>query len=249
VTGVEFKKCVSVFDENGRFNPAYDETQTRLVEADYVLVSIGQAIHWGNLLEGSKAELNPNQTIKANPLTFQTTQPDIFAGGDVYTGPRFAIDAIAAGKQAAISIHRFVHPGQSLTIGRSKRIYHSLDKTGLNLESYDRLPRQKAEHANGAKSKTSFKDLRMTFTEEQVLKETKRCLSCGATVVDEALCVGCGVCTTKCKFDAVSLVREYNGVGAAFEDMKPIVIKQMLKRKVKIAGKNVTRSVKTIFKN
>jgi NADPH-dependent glutamate synthase beta subunit-like oxidoreductase/NAD-dependent dihydropyrimidine dehydrogenase PreA subunit len=249
VTGVELKKCVSVFDTNGRFNPAYDENETKFVECDFVLTSIGQAIDWGRLLEGSSAVLNPNKTLKADPLTYQTSQSDIFAGGDVVTGPRFAIDAIAAGKQAAISIHRFVQPGQSLTIGRSKREYTMLDKSKLELESYDRLPRQQVAHVDAAKSKTSFHDLRATFTEEQLKKETERCLSCGATVVDEALCVGCGMCTTKCKFDAITLVREYNGVGAALPDMKPYVVRTVLKRKVKIAAKKARRSVAAIFKN
>ena len=248
VAWVEFKKCVSVFDKDGRFNPKYDENETILVEADHVLISIGQAIEWGGLLTGSKAELNPNKTIKADRQTYQTTQADVFAGGDVVTGPKFAIDAIAAGKQAAISIHRFVHPGQSLTIGRSKREYRALDKADLVLEGYDRAPRQKAGHIEGAKSKVTFTDLRMTFTEEQVKMETQRCLSCGATVVDEALCVGCGMCTTKCKFDAITLVREYDSPGAAFEDLKPIVVKNILKRKVKIAGKKFTRSMGMIFK-
>lgn len=248
VTGVEFKKCVSVFDANGRFNPQYDENDTKLVAADYVLVSIGQAIDWGNLLEGSTAELNPNKTIKADPLTYQTGQPDVFAGGDVYTGPRFAIDAIAAGKQAAISIHRFVHPGQSLTIGRLQQEYIMLDKSDLNLDGYDRVPRQKAGHSNGGKSKSSFKDIRITFTEEQVKQETARCLGCGATIVDEELCVGCGMCTTKCKFDAISLVRKYNSTGVAYENIKPVVLKNMLKRKVRITVKKVTKSVAAIFK-
>ena len=249
VIGVEFKKCVSVFDETGRFNPAYDENVTTFAEADSVLLSIGQSIDWGTLLAGSKAELNPNKTIKVDPLTFQSAQPDIFSGGDAFTGPKFAIDAIAAGKQAAISIHRFVQPGQSLTIGRSKREYRALDKTDLDLESYDRLPRQKVSLVDGAKSKATFHDLRATFTEEQLKMETQRCLSCGATVVDEAMCVGCGMCTTKCKFDAISLVRVYDGVGAALPDMKPIVIKQIIKRKIRIAGKNVSRSMESIFKN
>ena len=249
VTGVEFKKCVSVFDAGGRFNPAYDENETRFVECDFVLTSIGQAIDWGQLLQGSTAALNPNKTLKADPLTYQTSQPDIFAGGDVVTGPRFAIDAIAAGKQAAISIHRFVQPGQSLTIGRSKREYTMLDKSKLELESYDRLPRQQVAHVDAARSKASFHDLRATFTEEQLKKETERCLSCGATVVDEALCVGCGLCTTKCKFDAITLVREYNGVGAALPDMKPYVVRTVLKRKVKIAAKKARKSVAAIFKN
>ncbi len=79
-------------------------------------------------------------------------------------------------------------------------------------------------------------------------QETARCLSCGATVVDPALCVGCGVCTTRCKFGAVSLEREYDGVGAALPDMKPIVIKQMLKRKVAITTKKVSRSIKSLLK-
>jgi NADPH-dependent glutamate synthase beta subunit-like oxidoreductase/formate hydrogenlyase subunit 6/NADH:ubiquinone oxidoreductase subunit I len=249
VTGVEFKKCVSVFDANGRFNPSYDENTTTIIEADHVLVSIGQSIEWGSLLEGSTAETNPNRTIKADSLTYQTGQPDVFAGGDVYTGPRFAIDAIAAGKQAAISIHRFVHPGQSLVIGRSRRQYQSLDKHNLDLEGYDRLPRQKVSHIKEETAKTSFSDLRVTFTEDQVKQETSRCLSCGATHVDTALCVGCGQCTTKCKFDAISLVRVYDSPGAAFEDLKPIVIKQILTRKVKIAGKKVTRSIKSMFDN
>ena len=249
VTGVEFKKCVSVFDASGRFNPAYDENETRFVKCDFVLTSIGQAIDWGQLLEGSTVVLNPNKTLKADPLTYQTGQPDIFAGGDAVTGPRFAIDAIAAGKQAAISIHRFVQPGQSLTIGRSKREYTMLDKSKLELESYDRLPRQQAAHVDAARSKASFHDLRATFTEEQLKKETERCLSCGATVVDEALCVGCGMCTTKCKFDAITLVREYNGVGASLPDMKPYVVRTVLKRKVKIAAKKARKSVAAIFKN
>jgi NADPH-dependent glutamate synthase beta chain and related oxidoreductases len=246
VTGVEFKKCVSVFDANGRFAPTYDENETRFVEADWVLTSIGQAIDWGGLLEGSTAELNPNRTIKADPFTYQTGQPDLFAGGDALTGPRFAIDAIAAGKQVAISIHRFVHPGQSLTIGRSKREYTMLNKSHLDLESYDRQPRQQAGHSRAA---GAFTDTRVTFSEEQVKKETQRCLSCGATVVNETLCVGCGLCTTKCKFDAITLLREYNGQGAALPDMKPIVIRQILKRKVKITAKKVSRSVASILKN
>ncbi len=248
VTGVEFKKCTAVFDEHGRFNPAYDESETQILPADAVLVAIGQAIEWGGLLEGSTAKLNGNRTLQADPFTYQTGQPDVFVGGDAYTGPRFAIDAIAAGKQAAVSIHRFVHPGQSLIIGRSRRQFQSLDKTDLNLQGYDRLPRQRAARLRPMTPST-FQDLRSTFTEEQVRYETARCLSCGATVVDQELCVGCGMCTTKCKFDAIKLVRVFDGVGAALPDMKPIVIRQMLKRKVKIVGKKMTRSLRTIFNN
>ncbi|WP_443660951.1 FAD-dependent oxidoreductase [Clostridium algidicarnis] len=243
-TGVEFKKCISVFDKSGKFNPCYDENNTIIVKSDTVLLSIGQGINWGELLSGSKFELNRNNTIKADTFTLQTGEPDVFAGGDALTGPKFAIDAIALGKEGAISIHRYVQPGQSLIIGRDRKEYHALDKENLELQGYDSTPRQSVGHVDGSKSRKTFKDLRETFTKDQIKKETERCLSCGATVVDEFLCVGCGQCTTKCKFDAISLVRKYDGEGVAYEDLKPVVIKQVLKRKVKIT----TKKVKKLFK-
>lgn len=242
--GVEFKKCISVFNKEGKFSPIYDENNTIMVKADTVLLSIGQGINWGGLLENSKIELNRNNTIKADQVTLQTGEKDVFAGGDALTGPKFAIDAIALGKEGAISIHRYVQPGQSLIIGRDRREYHALDKENLEIQGYDRTPRQNIAHVEGEKSKSTFRDLRGTFTEEQIKKETERCLSCGATVVDEFLCVGCGQCTTKCKFDAISLVRKYDGEGVAYENIKPVVVKQVLKRKVRIT----TKKLKKLFK-
>lgn len=242
--GVEFKKCISAFDANQRFNPTYDENDTEVVAADHVLLSVGQAIDWGGLIADSKLELNPNKTVKADSFTYQTGEPDVFTGGDAFTGARFAVDAIAAGKQGAISIHRYVQPGQSLIIGRDRREYHALDKQNLDLDGYDRLPRQTSNHVEGTKSKETFKDLRTTFTVEQIKLETERCLSCGATVVDEFLCVGCGSCTTKCKFDAISLSRKYDGEGVAYEGLKPVVLKHILKRKGKIAIKKAIKIFK-----
>ena len=242
VIGIEFKKCLSVFDENGRFSPKFDENETKIVEADHVLVSVGQGIEWGNLLENSKAELNANKTIKADLFTLQTEEPDIFAGGDALTGPRFAIDAIALGKEAAISIHRFVHPGQSLVYGRDRRSYHALDKVNLALEGYDHIKREKATHVDGIKSKQTFKDLRPTFTEEQIRKETERCLGCGATVVDEYECIGCGACTTRCKFDAITLERKYDAQSLTIKELKPKVIKNTIKRKVVITARKIKKS-------
>ena len=247
VTGVEFKKCTSVFDENKRFNPKYDENETKIVEADCVLLSIGQAFDWGGLLQDSKMELNGNKTVKADSLTYQTSQPDVFAGGDVVTGPRFAIDAIAAGKEGAISIHRYVHHGQSLTLGRIKRDYIPLDKDNLNLEGYDHLPRQKVNNIDTDKSKESFRDVRGTFTEEQLKKETERCLKCGAVVIDEYQCVGCGVCTTKCKFDAIKLVRKYDSAGVQPDKLKSTIIKYAVKRQMRILAKKPARFFKSAF--
>lgn len=236
VTGVEFKKCVSVFD-NGKFSPKYDENNVITVPADYVLLSVGQSIDWGTLLEGSKVELGRGNTAVADKFTYQTAQPDVFVGGDVFSGPKFAIDAIAAGKQGAISLHRFVQPGQNLIYGRDRREYTSLDKSSLVISGYDNTPRQAPGH-NHESSKT-FKDNRLTFTEEQMKKETERCLGCGAAIVDEYMCVGCGQCTTKCKFDAIKLERVYDGEGVSFEKIKPVVLKTMLKREGKIAVRKV----------
>ena len=241
VTAVEFKRCVSVFDENRRFSPKYDENDVIVFPADYVLLSIGQAVDWGRLLEGSGVELNPNRTIKADPFTYQTAESDIFAGGDAFTGPKFAIDAIAAGKQGAISIHRFVQPGQSLIYGRDRREYKALDKEHLELDSYDRMPREQVRRSSDARK--SFRDDRLTFTEEQVRRETERCLGCGATVVDEFLCVGCGQCTTKCKFDAITLERKYDGEGVSLEDMKKALVPHVIKR----TGKMTLKKIKTAF--
>lgn len=248
VVGIEFKKCLSVFDQNKRFSPVFDETDCLIVKADHILISVGQAMDWGNLLVESNVELNPNKTIKVDPFTLQSGEKDIFAGGDVVTGPKFAIDAIALGKEGAISIHRFVQPGQSLVIGRDRREYHSLDKDNLDLQGYDLQPRQKAKEVDGGVAKTSFKDMRITFTEDQVKLETERCLSCGATTVDEYMCVGCGACTTRCKFGAISLVRKYDMENIAFENLKPVVMKQMIKRKGSITLKKINKFVTGAFK-
>lgn len=247
VYGIEFKKCVSVFDKDGRFNPTFDENETKIVKTNHVLISVGQGMDWGNLLENSKIELNRNGTIKADSFTLQTGEMDVFAGGDAMTGPKFAIDAIAMGKEAAISIHRYVQPGQSLIIGRDRREYHALDKDNLTLESYDRMPRQRTTHVDGKKSKETFKDLRITFTEEQMKKEAERCLGCGATTRDEYMCIGCGACTTRCKFEAITLVRKYDEAGYPLEKLKPVILKNMIKRKGRIAVRKASKAVAGMF--
>ncbi len=237
VAGVVFKKCTSVFNDEKRFDPKYDENDTMTVECDNVLLSVGQSILWGALLEGTKVELNRNNTVKADSLTYQTAEPDIFAGGDVYSGPKFAIDAIAAGKEAAISLHRFVHPGQTLTMGRDRRVYKALDRENINLDegSFDKTARQEPGY-NEAKAK-SFGDTRVTFTEEQVRKETARCLGCGATKVDEYMCIGCGLCTTKCEFDAIHMKKAREWEAQEFEKMPIHVVGHVLKKTGKIIAK------------
>ena len=207
VTGIVLKRCISVKDADGRFNPQYDENDLKTINCRHVFLSIGQSTIWGELLKGTKVQVD-GVRVKADKLTYQTTDPDIFIGGDVYTGPRFAIDAIAAGKEAAISIHRYVQPHSSLTIGRNRREFIELDKNNISIESYDNSSRQVPGTDTSFNHKKSFKDAKLTFTEEQVKKETARCLGCGASVVDPNKCIGCGICTTKCEFDAIHLNRE-----------------------------------------
>ncbi len=208
VTAVVFKKCVSVFDENHRFSPKYDENDTITIPCENLLLSIGQSVQWGNLLDGTAVETNPNGTAKADPLTRQTAEPDIFVGGDVFTGARFAIDAIAGGREGSVSINRFVHPGNRLDLARDRREFVELDKDDIKIESFDNAPRQIPGKKAGV-AKDTFDDLRLTLTEEQVRTEANRCLGCGATTVDENQCIGCGLCTTKCEFDAIHLFREH----------------------------------------
>ncbi len=240
VTGVEFKKCITVFDASGRFNPQFDAAQTKVVPCDYVLLSVGQTYNYGTLLEGEAVALTGRKTIEVNPITLQTTRADIFAGGDVASGPKLAIDAIAAGKEAAVSIHRFVQKGQSLVFGRDTQSYIMLDKNSLrDIQSYDETKRQKTVHVDGKKSRMTFSDLRGTLTEEQIKKETSRCLGCGASKVDEYLCVGCGACTLKCKFDAIKLKRVHDVKGFEIENLPKKVMVNVLKRKMKIAANKI----------
>ena len=236
VTGIVLKKCLSVFDENGRFAPVYDENDVRTVPCDHVYFSVGQSILWGDLLEGSKVEFGRGNGAVADSLTYQTAEPDIFVGGDVYTGPKFAIDAIAAGKEGAVSIHRFVQPNSSLTIGRNRREFVELDKENLDISEYDNGSRQVSGMKKNMDVKHSFRDAHLTFTEEQVKAETARCLGCGASIVDENKCIGCGVCTTKCEFDAIHLFRENPGCSKMVksEDKMKAILPYAAKRAIKI---------------
>ena len=233
VTGVVFKRCVSVLNAEGRFAPVCDENDTMTVACEQVILSIGQSILWGNLLEGSKVELAGGGRAAADALTYQTAQPDVFVGGDVYTGPGFAIEAIAAGKEGAVSIHRFVQPDTSLTIGRNRRDFIQLDKDNLFLNGYDSAARQEAAASAPG---LSFRDTHGTLTEEQVKTETARCLGCGASVVDPNKCIGCGICTTKCEFDAIHLSRDLPECSTMVrtEDKFKAILPYMVKRGLRL---------------
>jgi len=237
VTGLVLKRCTQVWDGQGRFAPAYDENDTQTVACEQVIFSIGQTVQWGGLLEGSAVELGRGNGAVADPLTYQTAQSDVFVGGDVYTGPKFAIDAIAAGKEGAVSIHRFVQPNTSLTIGRNRRQFIELDKEKALIDlHYDTTQRQIPGMEDTADWKKSFREARKPFTEEQVKAETARCLGCGASIADPNKCIGCGLCTTKCGFDAIHLSRQRPECSTMVkaEDKMKAILPYMAKRAMKI---------------
>ena len=201
VKGIVFKRCLSTIDpETGAFSPVYDENETTTVDADHVIFAIGQAIEWGGLLEGTDVTFSRGNYPAADKFTYQTEDPAIFVGGDVYTGPRFVIDAIGQGHEAAESLARFVSKNNvSMTTARDRRFFKPLDKDDITFPSYDAAGRQEPPCALLADAGHSFEDPRQVFTEEQVKAEASRCLSCGANIVDENKCIGCGLCTTRCE--------------------------------------------------
>ena len=237
--GIRLRKCLRVKNDQGRFAPEFDDNDTCQAQCAAVLYCIGQKVDWRQLLTGTAVTFNPNGTAQVDPVTYQTAEPDIFAGGDAVTGQKFAIDAIAAGKEGAISLHRFVQKA-TLTIGRNRRQFVELDKENALIPvGFDNTPRQQIGY-NEALRRT-FRDERIAFTAEQVQKETARCLSCGASVVDPNKCIGCGVCTTKCAFDAIHLHRERPECTHMIpaEDKMKAILPYMVKREIKIrkAGK------------
>lgn len=239
VRGIVLKKCVRTIDpETKKFSPVYDESETVEIKADKIVFAIGQAIEWGKLLEGTKVTFWHGNYPVADKFTYQTEDPDIFVGGDVYTGPRFVIDAIAAGHEAAESLHRHARPDASMTIGRDRRSFTPLNKDDISFPSYDTAGRQEAGMDKSIDSKMSYSDAHLNLTEEQVKTETGRCLGCGASYVDYNKCIGCGLCTTKCEFDAIHLVRDHPECSTmcAAEEKVGGLLKYSVKRAFKILG-------------
>ena len=242
VTGIELMRCVSVRDASGKFAPVYDENETITVPCSNVLVAIGQRSVYGGVLTGTAAETADGRLIAHDAVTFQSNEPDIFVGGDCATGPKYTIDAIATGREGAVSIHRFVNKGQTLTIHRNTREFKELNKDDIVLPTEKIKKPARAAVAIDSKKVRTMQDDRVTFTEEQIRSEASRCLSCGRSVVDPNKCIGCGICTTKCEFDAIHLkrVRPQNSKMIPAEDKFKAIAPYAAKRQVKIIKKSLT---------
>ncbi len=240
--GIKFRKCTSVKNAEGRFDPKFDDSETEEATCATVLYCIGQKVDWKELLKGTKVEFNRNGTAIADPVTLQTAEPDIFVGGDAYTGQKFVVDALATGREGAVSLHRFVNEGQSLTIHRNTRHFDMLDKenVALPVDAYKKPARAKI--AIDESKVLTMNDERITLTEEQIKQEASRCLTCGRTVVDTNVCLGCGMCTVQCEFDAIKLKRtrgdEFSKMVVAEDKFKHIG-PYAAKREIKIIKRKI----------
>ena len=246
VCAIVFKKCTQLKNAEGKFDPQYDENDTIELPAQNVVFAIGQAIVWGDLLKDTKVTFWRNGYPVADKFTYQTADEDIFVGGDVFTGPRFVIDAIAQGHEAATSLAIHCRFNASQTIGRDRRHFVSLHKGDIKIPNYDEAGRQEAGMDESIDHRKSFEDAHKTLTEEQVHVETNRCLSCGATILDFNKCIGCGICTTRCEFDAIHLVRDHpeNTTMRRAEDKVTGLLSYAIKRAFKMVAHSGSQEAK-----
>jgi heterodisulfide reductase subunit A-like polyferredoxin len=192
LTGIELKRCTSVFDSEGRFRPKYDEEDLRVVEADTVALAIGSRPDLSVLGEETLAKIAPQGRIQAEETTLLTDIPGVFVGGDILTGPRTVIEAVAAGKEAATSIHRYLQ-GESVSEGRRPQ----RTKAMADLANVERAARREAPLRDPEERRESRIEVRAAFTEEDACAEASRCLSCG-------LCCECQLCVDACKAGAIN---------------------------------------------
>jgi NADH-quinone oxidoreductase subunit F len=179
VTGIEFTRCVCVFDDEGCFNPTCDLDDTSFVDADNVIISIGQAADMSFLDADSQLERELWGTLVVDTNTLATNVPGVFAGGDFTTGPTFVIRAIASGRRAAIAINKFLTGDDSpVYIPDEKSARHTATGLALDEESTEDKPRVEVEFEDAGQRIKDFREVEKGFTEEEGRREAVRCLRC-----------------------------------------------------------------------
>ena len=178
------------YPECAKFDPKFDESVTEEASCKTVFYCIGQKAEWGDLLKGTEVELTERGLVKAHKLTLQTTDPCIFTGGDIYTGQKYVVDGIGAGREAAESIDRYLL-GKDLKEGRrdDERVEYPPNKL------IPTFPRQTpADKENG-------------FTDNEALLEAQRCMTCGSRseIVYPEDCMVCLYCMRDCPMDAIEI--------------------------------------------
>jgi heterodisulfide reductase subunit A-like polyferredoxin len=181
-------------DETGRRRPIPIEGSEFSVEVDTVVPAIGQAPDLAFVSPEMGIELTEGGRLRVDPTTLQTSRKGIFAGGDAVTGPAYAIEAVAAGREAAISIHRFLN-GEDLKEGREPSSWERPSADDL-LAKAQKIPRERAALLPPEGRKGDFQEVKLALTEDEALREAQRCLNCG-------LCSECLQCVSTCKADAI----------------------------------------------
>jgi NADH-quinone oxidoreductase subunit F len=179
VTGIEFTHCVCVFDDEGCFNPTCDLEDTRFVDADNVIISIGQAADMSFLDADSQLERELWGTLVVDTNTLATNIPGVFAGGDFTTGPTFVIRAISSGRRAAIAINKYLTGDDSpVYIPDEKSPRHTATGLALDQESTEDQPRIEVGLEDAGQRINDFREVEKGFTEEEGRREATRCLRC-----------------------------------------------------------------------
>lgn len=181
LSGVEFKRCTDVFDEDGAFNPKYDEGDLTSMMADTVIVAIGQVADL-SFAKDLEISIRSNGIITTDPLTFETSMTGIFAGGDVVSGSASIAEAIGSGREAARSIDRYLN-GRDLRLGRLGRDKKFKMITSPQMEIYDPAARTLMPHLEPSARVQSFNEVQAGFTEDMTVQEGNRCIMCGASCV------------------------------------------------------------------
>ncbi len=191
VSGIEFKTCTAVFDENGRFNPSYDDNACQPFFGDTIIISIGQSA----LLDPIKSQgikTTPPGGLAADPVTLQTPIDWVFAGGDAFYGPKSVVEAVACGKEAAESMHRFIN-GLDLKAGRDREWAFEKPDTSTAARQ-ERVP---VRCLDPAARECNFLEVSFGYSEEEARREARRCLECG-------ICSECYQCVKACLAGAVN---------------------------------------------
>ncbi len=205
VCGAKFKKCLRVFDEQGRFSPKFDEDDMTIIEADTVIWAIGQQSDVSFLKTDGDVKITDRGLIETNDRTWQTSAPDVFAAGDITYGPRLLIDAVASGKKCARYVHAFL---------TGKQLSESHDYVHINIPNYSReadyekLPRTEIPTMGAAeRSKSQSTVVEHGYDEQQSMREASRCFDCGVnTIFDSEKCILCGGCADVCPELCLQLV-------------------------------------------
>ena len=200
-TGIKLARCLSLFDETGKFNPCLDEKETRLLNAEMFIFAIGQAPDLSSIPKG--VTVDKNGAIQIDPITGETTLPGVFAGGDIVSGASTVVLSIAAGRRAAVSIDRYLE-GEDMKNGRNT-IFEGVAKPPR--EGIRKLVRLEKPVLSLKERVKNFREVTTGFDEEMACEESLRCMTCGSRAVINPVeeCRLCQACERNCPQKAVSI--------------------------------------------